>query len=136
MLVPGQGKGGELDSLKARQAYFLNRYTYPLGYYDATWLQNAEKQVAGMSQAVPAGRITYSRANSKSPLALDPNAMVSLGPMPGESNNCDGCYHSGKVSGRINSVTVDPVVTTTVYLGVSNGGVSSRTIPSSGRTGR
>ena len=123
MLVPGEKAGSETEELKARQAYFLNRYTYPLGYYDATWLQNAEKQVAKMAQAVPAGRITYSRANSKSPLALDPNAMVSLGPMPGQSNNCDGCYHSGLVSGRINSVTIDPVVTSTVYLGVSNGGV-------------
>ncbi|HVF98472.1 MAG TPA: hypothetical protein VND68_01430, partial [Chloroflexia bacterium] len=123
VLVPGQGKGGETEVLKARQAYFLNRYTYPLGYYDATWIQNAEKQVGRMAEAVPAGRITYSRANSNSPLALDPNAMVSLGPMPGQSNNCDGCYHSGLVSGRINSVTIDPVVTTTVYMGVSNGGV-------------
>jgi hypothetical protein len=123
VLIPGTGGSNEIDILKARQQYFLNRYTYPIGYYDATWLQNGYKQAEQLQEGIPAGRITYSRANSKSPLALDPNAMVALGPMPGQTNNCDGCYHAGQVSGRINSVTVDPVVTTTVYLGVSNGGV-------------
>ncbi|MEA2573999.1 MAG: hypothetical protein QOH93_1297 [Chloroflexia bacterium] len=123
VLVPGGAAGSELEALKARQQYSLNKLTYPLGYYDATWLQKAEKQVANMNQAIPAGRITYSRANSRSPLALDPNAMVSLGPMPGQSNGCQSCFNSGQVSGRVNSITIDPVLTTTVYLGVSNGGV-------------
>ncbi|HVG00804.1 MAG TPA: hypothetical protein VND68_13275, partial [Chloroflexia bacterium] len=126
-LLPGEqtnprsgGPSKEIDALRKRQAYFANRYA---GTFDPKWLQAAYDQAAKMQTGIPAGKVVYDRSKANSPLALDPNSMLSLGPAPAQTDGCYNCFNSGLVSGRINSVLIDPVVTSTVYLGVSNGGI-------------
>ncbi|HVG00269.1 MAG TPA: hypothetical protein VND68_10550, partial [Chloroflexia bacterium] len=122
MPVPG-GNNNEADELAKREAFLAMRWGSPGQKLDSRWLLDAQKQVARMPSGVPAGKVAYDRSKSKAPFALDPNAMISLGPAPAQSDGCFLCYNFGLVSGRINHIAIDPVVTTTVYLGVSNGGV-------------
>jgi hypothetical protein len=110
----------EIDALRKRQAYFANRYA---GTFDPKWLQAAYDQAAKMPTGIPAGKVIYDRSKTNSPLALDPNSLVSLGPAPAQTDGCYTCFNSGLVSGRINSILIDPTMTSTVYLGVSNGGI-------------
>ncbi|MDQ5824011.1 MAG: S-layer homology domain-containing protein [Chloroflexota bacterium] len=110
----------EIEALRKRQAYFANRFG---GTYDPKWLLAGYDEAANMQTGIPAGKVVYDRSKTNSPLALDPNSMVSLGPAPAQTDGCYNCYNSGLVSGRINSVLIDPTMTSTVYLGVSNGGI-------------
>jgi hypothetical protein len=113
----------EIEALRKRQAYFANRYALPGGTYNPQWLRAGHEEAANMQSGIPAGKIVYNRSKANSPLALDPNSMVSLGPAPAQSDGCYTCFNSGLVSGRINSVLIDPTDTSIVYLGVSNGGI-------------
>ncbi|HET6312315.1 MAG TPA: S-layer homology domain-containing protein [Chloroflexia bacterium] len=123
VIMPGDSASRETEALRGREQYFLSRYTYPVGYFDGKWLQEAHEQVAKMQSGIPAGEVVYDRSKSQAPLALSPNGMTSLGPEPGQADGCFVCFNYGLVSGRINSVAIDPTMTSTVYLGVSNGGV-------------
>ena len=122
MPVPG-GNNNEADELAKREAALAMRWGSPGQKLDSKWLLEAQKQVARMPSGIPAGKVSYDRSKSKAPFALDPKAMISLGPAPTQSDGCFLCYNYGFVSGRVNHIAIDPVVTTTVYLGVSNGGV-------------
>ncbi|MDQ3927941.1 MAG: hypothetical protein M3328_02210, partial [Chloroflexota bacterium] len=123
VVIPGEKPSEETDVLRGREEYFLSRYTYPVGYFDGKWLQEAHEQVKNISSGIPAGRVVYDRSKTQSPLVLNPNGLISLGPKPGQADGCFTCFNYGLVSGRINSIAIDPVVSSTVYLGVSNGGV-------------
>ncbi|MDQ3928240.1 MAG: hypothetical protein M3328_03725, partial [Chloroflexota bacterium] len=105
----------EIENLRKKQAYERIRYGLPGQPYDPRWLVQGHEEAAQVRSAVPAGKVVYSRAKSQSPLALDPNSLISLGPRPGQSDTCVGCFRSGKVSGRINSILIDPTNTSTVY---------------------
>ncbi|MEA2573602.1 MAG: hypothetical protein QOH93_900 [Chloroflexia bacterium] len=120
--VPG-GSGNEADALAKREASDFLRWGLPGQKLDSKWLLEADKQIAKMPVGIPAGKVVYDRSKSKAPFALDPNAMTSLGASPAQSDGCFLCFNYGLVSGRVNYIAIDPVVTTTVYLGVSNGGV-------------
>ncbi|HVF98768.1 MAG TPA: hypothetical protein VND68_02930, partial [Chloroflexia bacterium] len=120
--VPNGG-GSEADNLARREAADFVRWGSPGQKLDSKWLRDAEAHIAKMPSGVPAGKVVYDRSKSKAPFALDPNAMISLGASPAQSDGCFLCFNYGLVSGRINSIAIDPVVTTTVYLGVSNGGI-------------
>jgi uncharacterized repeat protein (TIGR01451 family) len=104
--------------------YWATRASYPTGNFDQRWLKAAAEKERQMRVRVPAGKRTYSKAMApQSPLALDPNHFVPLGPMP--LNNTQMSY--GAVSGRINVIKVDPTQTvpgsTVVYAGSDGGGI-------------
>ncbi|HEX8599488.1 MAG TPA: S-layer homology domain-containing protein [Chloroflexia bacterium] len=120
--APGDA-GSEIENLARREAADAIRWGNPGQPLDSQWLLDAQKHAAKMPSGIPAGKVVYNKAKSNAPFALDPNAMISLGAQPAQSDGCFLCFNYGIVSGRINSVAIDPVVTTTVYLGVSNGGV-------------
>jgi hypothetical protein len=120
---PGQPLNEEKRALEGREAYFLNHFVGPNGNFDAKWLQQGQAEAANMQTGIPAGKISYDRSKSQSPMDLDPNALVSLGPQPAQSDGCWYCFNYGIVSGRINSVAIHPTDHSIVYLGVSNGGV-------------
>ncbi|HET6314787.1 MAG TPA: hypothetical protein VFH60_13205, partial [Chloroflexia bacterium] len=123
IIAPGQDPQDEIEILRSREEYFRTRYGLPEQQIDNNWLVAAEKQVARMQSGIPAGKISYDRSQADSPLVLDPGQLISLGPRPGQSDPCASCFKYGLVSGRINSIAIHPTITSTVYLGVSNGGV-------------
>jgi hypothetical protein len=122
---PGEGAGGESEMLLHMDAYWQARVTYPTGRFDRGWLlQAAAQDRANVRPKVPAGRVTYSRNASSSPLALDPARWTSIGPRPQESNTCQApCFTFGRVSGRVNDIVIDPVSPTIAYFGPDGGGV-------------
>jgi hypothetical protein len=119
------GPGGAIkeDDLREREAYWLQRLTYPTGLILPGALADAVRQDARISSGIPAGRVTYNKANSKSPLALNPNAFVSLGPAPLQTDGCYSCYNYGIVSGRATDVQPDPTNPNVAYLATAGGGV-------------
>ncbi len=119
---PGESDGGEGSSLLSTMDYWNTRLTYPTGKFDGAWLQDAVQQDKAVARAIPAGQKTYQRPAS-SPLGLDPNGFTSLGPQPEQSTGCQGCYPYGHVSGRVNSMVIDPVNTNVAYLASVGGGV-------------
>ena len=123
MPEPGQDVATESENLMAMGDYFYHRVSYPTGEFDGRWYMDAEQQDAQIERAVPAGEVTYDRAASQSPLALDPNSFTSLGPKPLQSNGCQSCYSYGLVSGRVNVMAIDPVEPNVAYLGSDGGGV-------------
>ncbi len=98
--------------------YWAIRAGYPSMRYDPAWLVASARQNARIRAAVPAGGKGYSRS-AASPLALDPAAFTPLGPQP--LNNTQMQY--GAVSGRINTIAVDPVDPSVAYIGSDGGGV-------------
>ena len=123
MPEPGQDVASESDNLMAMGDYFYHRVSYPTGQFDGRWYLEAKNEDAQIERAVPAGEVTYDRAASQSPLALDPNSFTSLGPKPLQSIGCQSCYSYGLVSGRVNVMAIDPVEPTVAYLGSDGGGV-------------
>src|SRR5438552_2422791 len=88
--VPGTGES-DADRLRQADAYWRARYTYPTGKYDPAWLLAAAAQDRQVPRGVPAGQVIYNRTDSRSPLTLDPNGFISIGPMPLETNGCQVC---------------------------------------------
>jgi hypothetical protein len=105
----------EFSDIAEWEAYWTDRLTYPTGRYDPSWLLNAAQQDKLVPRGVPAGTVTYNR-NSQSPLTLDPGSFTSLGP---QSVTTFG--HNW--SGRVNSIAIDPVLTSTAYMAVNGGGI-------------
>ena len=100
--------------------------TSTVGQIDPLGIVKAAQQDRAIPEGTPAGVRTYSRAVAQaanSPLALDPNHFVNLGPQP-ENNTQQSFNH---VSGRVNWIAVDPVLTqpnaTVAYLGTDGGGI-------------
>lgn len=123
MPEPGEDESRESENLLAMGDYFYHRISYPTGQFDPAWYVEAKAQDEQVQRSVPAGEVTYNRAASQSPLALDPNRFTSLGPKPLQSNGCTGCYSYGLVSGRTNVIAIDPVAPNVAYLGSNGGGV-------------
>lgn len=119
---PGQ-ESGESARLLALGDYFFHRVSYPTGQFDGRWYLEAKAQDEQVQRAVPAGEVTYDRATSQSPLALDPGKFTSLGPKPLQSDGCINCYNYGLVAGRTNVMVIDPVEPNIAYLGSDGGGV-------------
>ncbi len=113
----------EYEMLHEMEGYWQDRLRYPTGNFQTAWVVQAARQDSLIERAVPAGKVVYNRANSSSPLGLDPNAFTSLGPKPLQSNGCSGCYSYGKVSGRVNSIAIDPLDPTTAYIAAVGGGI-------------
>jgi hypothetical protein len=113
----------ESEHLLALGDYFYHRVSYPTGQFDPAWYLEARAQDDQIQRGVPAGEVTYDRAASLSPLALDPNRFTSLGPQPLQSNGCINCFSYGLVSGRTNVIAIDPVTPNVAYLGSNGGGV-------------
>ncbi len=122
--VPEPGmEENESEHLLALGDYYFHRVSYPTGQFDPAWYLEAAAQDEQIARGVPAGEVTYDRAASQSPLALDPNRFTSLGPRPLQSNGCINCYSYGLVSGRTNVIAIDPVTPNVAYLGSVGGGV-------------
>jgi hypothetical protein len=125
--APG-GQPGESGQLLSLEEYWHARVSYPTGKVDTSWLLEAAKQDKLVGHRVPGGTHTYKRSGTgpnapQSPLSLSTTSWTSLGPKPLQSTGCQGCYAYGKVSGRVNDIEVDPVVTTTAYIATVGGGV-------------
>ena len=120
--IPGSGES-DVDRMAAAAAVWANRYTYPSGEYNPAWLQQAAAQDRLVPRGIPAGQVIYNRANSHSPLALDPNGFLSLGPAPANTNNPQVGYQFGRVSGRVNALAINPTTPAVAYLGTAGGGV-------------
>jgi hypothetical protein len=86
-------------------------------------LQAAAAQDSRVLSGLPAGRVIYNPNSSQSPLALDPSGFTFLGPHPEQTDGCYSCYNYGPVSGRVNAIMADPVMTNVVYVGSNGGGV-------------
>ncbi|HEX8600222.1 MAG TPA: S-layer homology domain-containing protein [Chloroflexia bacterium] len=125
--APG-GQPGESGQLLSLEEYWHARVSYPTGKVDTSWLLEAAKQDKLVGHRVPGGTHTYKRSGTgpnapQSPLSLSTTSWTSLGPKPLQSSGCQGCFAYGKVSGRVNDIEVDPVVTTTAYIATVGGGV-------------
>jgi len=102
--------------------YWHARLTYPTGQFSTDWLLNADKQNRQIPSAIPGGKVVYSRS-PQSPLALDPNGFIALGPQPEQTDGCLGCFNYGHVSGRVNDIKIDPVNPSIAYLASVGGGI-------------
>src|SRR5215204_6468579 len=112
MTVPGVGQQeNESEILRQLADYWDQHVSAPTGYFNGAWLQEAAAQDRLVPAGLPDGRVTYNRGRSASPLALDPTRFISLGPQPVQTDGCFSCFNYGKVSGRINTIAVDPVMT-------------------------
>jgi len=120
---PGEDPALESQRLQAMGDYYYHRVSYPTGQFDPAWYVEAKAQDEQVQRGVPAGEVTYDRANSQSPLSLAANRFTSIGPAPLQSNGCIGCYSYGLVSGRTNVIAIDPVTPNVAYLGSNGGGV-------------
>lgn len=108
--APGSEEFGSVED------YWSARVTYPTGILDQRWLLSAAKQDKLVKSAVPSGPKSY-RAGAESPLTLNPNAFTSLGPAPEQISGY------GHVSGRVNSIAIDPLQTNVAYFAAVGGGV-------------
>ena len=119
--------GGKTDDLNRMEVEWNNRLTYPTGRFDPAWLRAAATQDARMQRSIPLGQAAPNLKRSNSPLALNPNAFVSLGPQPLRATGCFSCFDFGTVEGRVNDIVIDPTTTTNgsivAYLGSDGGGV-------------
>lgn len=126
---PGPGgeeeEGGEGQVLLSVADYFVTRYTYPTGEFDATWLAASAEQAKLVPTGIPAGTYELQRNvnGTQAVLDLDPLQFTSLGPQPLQSNGCQGCFPYGLVSGRIEVIVTDPISTNIAYFGSDGGGV-------------
>ncbi len=121
---PGGGAGAESKNLFKMDEYWQARVTYPTGKFDLKWLTDAAQRDRSIRSGVPGGQVTYSRANSRSPLALTPNAWTFLGPRPQESETCQApCFTFGRVAGRTQDIVIDPITPTIAFLASDGGGV-------------
>jgi hypothetical protein len=125
--APG-GQPGESGELLSLEDYWFTRISYPTGKVDTRWLLQAAKQDKLVRNSVPGGKQTYKPGpqgpnGPSSPLSLSATSWTSLGPKPLQSTGCQGCYAYGHVSGRVNDIEVDPVVTTTAYIAPVGGGI-------------
>ena len=123
MPEPGEDEGQESANLLAMGDYFYHRLSYPTGQFDSSWYLEAKAQDDRVERGVPAGEVTYDRAATQSPLALNASRFTSLGPAPLQMNGCFGCYAYGLAAGRTNVIAVDPVTPNVAYLGSDGGGV-------------
>jgi hypothetical protein len=123
--IPGVGdrSRGEGPDLISLAEYWNAHVTFPTGRFDGAWLLQAAAQDRLIAAGIPAGEVTYNRSRNQSPLALDPLSFVLLGPRPAQSDGCYSCFNYGKVSGRINTIAIDPTMSSTVYIGMVGGGV-------------
>lgn len=127
---PG-GQSRESQHLTSLEDYWHTRISYPTGKVDTRWLLEAAKQDKLVGHRVPGGTPASGKASNgpsssnspASPLSLSTTSWTSLGPKPLQSTGCQGCYEYGRVSGRVNDVEVDPVVTTTAYIATVGGGI-------------
>ncbi len=115
-LQPGPVPEQDGLSLDQWETFWTNRLTYPTGRFDPAWLRKAEAQDSLIQRAVPAGTVVYNHAQSHSPLTLDPNSFISLGPRPVTS-------FGENWSGRVNSIAIDPVTTNVAYMAVNGAGI-------------
>src|SRR5690348_4730856 len=115
---PGEKPGDEAKDLTTMDAYWQTRISYPTGKFDRKWVDAAAVQdKLNVRKGVPAGQVTYNRANSASPLSLNPNSWTSIGPRPQDSNTCQApCFTFGHVSGRVNDIVIDPISPTIAYF--------------------
>ena len=109
MPEPGEDESQESTNLLAMGDYFYHRLSYPTGQFNSRWYLEAKAQDDRIERGVPAGEVTYNRAATQSPLALNANRFTSLGPAPLQMNGCFGCYAYGLAAGRTNVIVVDPV---------------------------
>lgn len=100
--------------------------TSTVGKIDPLGLVKAAKQERTMAVATPAGKRTYSQSiahSMNSPLTLDPDHFINLGPQP-ENNTQQSFNH---VSGRVNWIAVDPTQTQpdniVAFIGTDGGGI-------------
>ena len=92
MPEPGEDEGQESANLLAMGDYFYHRLSYPTGQFDSSWYLEAKAQDDRVERGVPAGEVTYDRAATQSPLALNASRFTSLGPAPLQMNGCFSCY--------------------------------------------
>ncbi|MFL5731642.1 MAG: hypothetical protein ACJ78Q_00455 [Chloroflexia bacterium] len=129
LYIPGrfpgqtQTKNADAEELRTLEDYWNAHITFPTGYFDGSWLLEAAQQDRKVKAGVPAGQPAYSRGDSKSPLALRPNSFTPLGPSPAQSDGCWSCFNYGKVSGRVNTIAVNPANPSIAFIGVDGGGV-------------
>ena len=121
---PGERGGEEALELSRQDAYWNTRYTYPTGRAERRWLTDALQQDRAVRAGVPGGQVTYNRGTAnQSPLVLDPNRWIAIGPQPQDSNTCEVCFPFGIVAGRVNDAVIDPISPTIAYIAVDGGGV-------------
>lgn len=113
----------EYEILLELSDYWYTRVTYPTGRFDQRWLLDAAIEDARIPRLIPGGSKTY-RRESAGAVELDANGFTSLGPRPLNSDTCQKpCFSFGNVSGRVNTIAVDPVETNVAYFGSDGGGV-------------
>lgn len=77
---PGSAYEYEEENLLTVGDYWAHRVSYPTGVFDAMWLVAAAEADKTIERAIPAGRITYNRANSDSPWPSTRTASPSSAP--------------------------------------------------------
>src|SRR3984893_8588227 len=118
--------GGKADDFDRMEAEWNIRLTYPTGIFNPAWLRLAAAKDALIPRGIPAG-VPLNLKNTASPLALTTNGFTALGPQPEHMTGCTGCYDYVTTEGRVNTIVVDPTITTAgsivAYLGSVGGGV-------------
>jgi hypothetical protein len=123
--MPTRGSKGE--DLSRLEEEWNTRLTYPTGKFDPAWLRTAALQHSKIPRGVPLGIRLSKLDQLESPLALSGTGFTALGPAPLQMTGCSGCYDYTRTEGRVNTIAVDPAITTNgsivAYLGSVGGGV-------------
>ncbi|HUK52472.1 MAG TPA: hypothetical protein VL099_04180, partial [Candidatus Binatia bacterium] len=124
----GEAEDHDKDHLRQREEWFYHQRRFPLQFIPGGARQQAIEHREAMRQEM-ASRGMYARGGrgigSFSP--VNPGASwASIGPSPTSAdgfNFFDFTFNTTPVSGRINTIAVDPANPSTLYVGGAVGGV-------------
>ena len=118
-LLKADGLRGKLKFEVVNGEYFVDRYTYPTGNFDAKWILAAEKQYQSVATGIPSGALF--EAGRSAQMRLTPGQFSFLGPKPMSSTG--GGTGVGSVAGRVNSISAHPNNANEVLIATDGGGI-------------
>ncbi len=113
-----QGLRGKLRQEAYNGSYYIDRYTYPTGNFDARWILQSEKQLDAMAKGLPDGMTAMSRDGLRGNL---PDGFSLIGPLPMTSNGTGTGV--GAVAGRVNSIATHPTNAAEALIATDGGGI-------------
>jgi hypothetical protein len=134
--APAKAESGrreeEGDAVRRREEWFLKQRRYPLPIIPGGARQQAIKQREAIRQdlirrgLLPAPANSDTSGTAGNPQISVPTNWVPIGPTPTSADGFDffnRTLNTTLVSGRINSIAVDPTNSNTIYLGGADGGL-------------
>lgn len=116
--LKADGLRGKLKFEVVNGEYFVDRYTYPTGKFDAHWVLEADKQYQAIAGGVPSGALSETRGQTRN---LPPGQFSFIGPKPMTSTG--GGTGVGSVAGRVNSISTHPTNAGEALIATDGGGI-------------